>query len=247
MKIENFLFSRLVAAALLLVGSSPLVHSQEEEPLPRRILKWSPADQITWLNSYLAAGMPVDDTLVVLVLSRSSIVLPVLEKKIEETIHSVSPRDLFDSPSIDPQRVIGIAASMIAYAGDAQALQEESKLMKIDEKRFGDLVRLTLFHANNRGNSFTLAYRGFEIGDPAMDTRIAAYVKERVEAKQAVDRGTTFAAWAEAIVEQHDGVPNANQWARDPIASRLEPVDAADFHREMIPLMNAAAKKRPKK
>jgi hypothetical protein len=37
------------------------------------------------------------------------------------------------------------------------------------------LVRNTLLAAQNLRNPFTIAYRGFEIGDPAVDKRIAAW------------------------------------------------------------------------
>jgi hypothetical protein len=81
----------------LMILASPLVNAQEEESLPRRILKWTEGEQIGWLNSYLREGMPVDDTPGMLVLNRSSIVLPVLEHEIEEILSSSSPRDLFMS------------------------------------------------------------------------------------------------------------------------------------------------------
>jgi hypothetical protein len=122
--------------------------------------------------------MQVDgiEPLGVLIRTRGSLVLPMMERKIEEVLKSSSPLDCFTDKTVDPQRFVDLAASNIAHAGDEYALKEVSKLIALDEKRFDLLVRNTLLAAENRRNPFAVAYRGFEIGDPAVDKRIVAWV-----------------------------------------------------------------------
>jgi hypothetical protein len=119
-------FASAVSALIAFSGLFLLV-GQETEPVSSRILKWTETEQIAWLNTYLGDGMPPSDALAMLVLNKSSIALPVLEKKIEEILGSKSPQELFTNPSADPQRVADLAAAAIAYPGDEQALREESK------------------------------------------------------------------------------------------------------------------------
>jgi hypothetical protein len=238
---------RPLAAAIVIAFTSPLyLIGQDETPVSSRILSWSDADQTAWINSYVFDGMPNSDALGILVLNKSALTLPILEKKIEEIVRSSSPRLLFRNPSTDPQRVAGLAASLIAYAGDEWALREESKLMKIDDQRFGDLVNRTLFTALNRGNPFTLAYRGFEIGDPAVDKRIVAWAEKVFAYKDETNHVMTRQWWAEAIVEKNGGVPTATQWNNDPIASRLNPTEDAALHDEMLRLTAETVRKRAK-
>ena len=59
--------------------------------MPLRILKWSQADQVAWIKSYLADGMPGGDELAMLVLNKSSTVLPLLEQEIEAILHAKLP------------------------------------------------------------------------------------------------------------------------------------------------------------
>jgi hypothetical protein len=174
--------------ALATIGLTAITGPQSavgQETLAWRILKWSEADQVSWINSTLDKGMPVDlgGVLNMLVLNKSSLTLPLIEKKIEEVLQSASPLDCFTNKEVDPHQFVEIAAVTITEAGNEQALRTLSKLIKIDDKRFGDLVRLALLHAQNRRNPFTVAYRGFEIGDPALDPKIMAWVEEKLADK----------------------------------------------------------------
>lgn len=51
-------FAAVVVALTLIAVAYPLLFSQEDDSLPRRIVKWSEAEQTAWLNSYLSDGMP---------------------------------------------------------------------------------------------------------------------------------------------------------------------------------------------
>jgi hypothetical protein len=238
-------------SALIAFSSLFLLVGQETEPVSSRILKWTETEQVAWLNAYLADGMPPGDALAMLVLNKSSIALPILEKKIEEILGSKSPQELFNNPSADPQRVADLAAAIIAYAGNEQALREESKLIKIDEQRFGSLVDDILFRAFRHSQPFALVYKGFEIGDPAIDKRIIAWIENEFD----FERGTkdsgrgAFAKqmWAEAMVDRYSGAPTPSQWARDPVASRLKPEDDASLREQMIRLTSEAVFKRLKR
>ena len=186
------------------------------------------------------------DALALLVLNKSAVALPILEKEIEEILHSASTKELFDSPSADPQKVVNTAAAMIEYAGDEQSLLAASKLMKIDAHRFGGMVYVTLLHAGTLRNPFTVAYRGFEIGDSEVDEKIVDWAGQWLKLGEDYDHVRAMRSWAEAMLEKYDGVPNGAQWTEDPIASRLGPAKYPGLHDKMLPFMIEAAQKRSK-
>lgn len=106
------------------------------------ILRKSEAYQIAFIRSDLDQGMQGDnDPPVMLILNRSSLVLPMIEKKIEEVLKSPNPLDCFTDKTVDPQKFVDVAAWSIPSAGDENALREVGRLIAIDEKRFGMLVR----------------------------------------------------------------------------------------------------------
>jgi hypothetical protein len=225
--------------------------AQGQESLARRILRMSEPEQTAYANLVLDQGLQIDNTdpLIMLILNRSSLVLPMMEKKIEEVLKSRSPLDYFTDKTIDPQRFVNVAASNIAYAGDEYALKEASKLIALDEKRFDLLVRNTLLHAETRRNPFTVAYRGFDIGDPAVDKRIVGWIGSQFAQSLAIqfEQGRLKHFWAEAMAEKYGAAPTEVNWANDPIATRIKPELAASLHDEILRLGAEAVAKRPKK
>lgn len=220
-----------------------------QEPLAKRILRMGEADQIAYINSDLDQGMPLDRNapLVTLVLAGSPLVLPMIEKKIEEVLKSPNPQDSFTDKTVDPQKFVNLAAWTIPYAGDEQALKEISKLIAIDEKRFGMLVGNVLGNSQDYRNPFAVAYRGFEIGDPAVDKRIAAWIQLQFANKTEFRLGQLKHWWGEAMAEKYDAAPTEVHWANDPIATRLTPKLAASLHDEILQLGREAFEKRAKK
>jgi len=232
--------------------------TSEQEPLAWRILKWSEADQVSWINTTLAMGIPPElgGALGSLAANKGSLTLPLIEQKIEEVLRSQSPLDLFIDKTIDTQKFIALAVSAITYEGDELALREVSKLLHLDAKRFDDAVEVTMIES--RTNPFLLAYQGFAIGDPALDTRIAAWAEWELAANNKpplppallakrrgkvvlIDPppepdggGATRQSWAEAMVAKYGGVPSEAQWQSDPIASRLSAPMARSLHDDMI-------------
>jgi hypothetical protein len=172
----------------------------------------------------------------VLILGRSSLILPIMEKKIEEVLKSPNPLDCFTDKTADPQKFVDLAAWMIPGAGDEYALREVGKLIAIDEKRFGMLVRNTLLAAENLRNPFTVAYRGFEIGDPAVNKRVVAWIGQEFDDKTEFRQGQLKHWWAEAMVERYGGAPNEVNWASDPIATQIKPELAESLHYEILRL-----------
>jgi hypothetical protein len=146
-------------------------------------------------------------------------VVPLAEKKIEEVLKSTSPATRFADSTVDPEKFVANAVGLIRGAGDENALKAASQLMKIDEARFGFMVGNILFNAMGYRNPFTVAYRGLAIGDPATDSRIA----EWTEAQLSQGVKSTQQSWAEAMLDKYSVVPNADQWATDPVAMRLSP------------------------
>jgi len=193
--------------------------------------------------------------LTMLILNKSEVTLPLIERKIEEVLRSASPLECFTDKSVDPQKFVDLAAAMIVYAGDEQALKEASKLMKIDEKRFGWMVGRILQQAGPYRNPFSVAYRGFEIGDPAVDSRIAPWFESRLDRAEALVRqpgvgATDFEVrrlrqwWGEAVVEKYGGVPTESQWTADPLAQRLTAPRAEVLHDDVMRAAREAVQKR---
>ncbi len=242
-------FSRIVIAGMTIVAAAAQQPVARQEPLAKGILSMSEADQIAYTHSDLDQGMPIDQNapLGTLVLTRSSLVLPIIGKKIEEVLKSPNPLDCFTDKAVDPQRFVDLAASTIAYAGDEQALKEISKLIAIDEKRFGRLVAFTLINAEIYRNPFTVAYRGFYIGDPALDKRIGAWAELQFANKTDFRQGQLKHWWAAAMAEKYGAAPTEVHWANDPIATRLPPELAASLHDEILQLGREAFEKRAKK
>jgi hypothetical protein len=148
---------------------------------------------------------------------KSSITVPLVERKIEEVLRSMDPASCFSTANVDPKIFVREASYLIAGAGNETALKAIGQLMEIDEARFGGMVSSTLFSVPGNRNPFTVAYRGFAIGEPAVDRRLG----EWAEAALARNAQSTQEAWAAAMLEKYTLVPTAERWATDPIATRL--------------------------
>jgi hypothetical protein len=108
-------------------------------------------------------------------------------------------------------------------------------------------VNLALLNAVTYRNPFAVAYRGFEIGDLAVDKRIVAWAEQQLADKSEFTRRQLKHMWAEAMAEKYGAAPSEVNWANDPIASRITPELAASLHDEMLRLGAEAFEKRGKK
>lgn len=218
------------------------------EPTVHEILDLSGADQLAYLDRELNEGLPYhpSNPVMTLIVGQSALVLPVIERKIEEVLHSSKPQECFTDKSVDPRKFVDSAASYITQAGNEYALQALSKLVALDEQRFGILVRNTMYHAQNQRNPFIVAYRGLDIGNPAVDKRILAWVEEEFDNKTEFWHGRLTQWWAEAMVEKYRGRPTETDWHFDPIASRIKRHVADSVHDDVIKLAAQAAASRDK-
>ena len=218
------MLTRTAVVATIVCAMLPGAPAQDKRgpnPTARNLDQWSDADLTTWMRSALDLGLPdeLGDYMSAALKYRGAIVVPLTEKKIEEVLRSTSPATCFSDPSVDPGKFVREAVAVIRGAGDENALKAASQLMKIDEARFGWTVGNILSNGMGYRNPFTVAYRGFAIGDPAIDSRIA----EWTEALLSQNHKSTQQDWAEAMLDRYSVVPNADQWSTDPIASRLSP------------------------
>ncbi len=94
---------------------------------------------------------------------------------------------------------------------------------------------------------FPVAYRGFEIGDPAVDKKIAAWIELQFANKTEFSQRQLKSWWAEAMAEKYGAAPTEVNWANDPIATRFRPELAASLHDEILQLGREAFEKRAKK
>jgi hypothetical protein len=231
-------------------AQQPSARTQDtQESLSQRILRASEADQLAYFNLRLNQGLrPVDDDAAgSLALGRSSVFLPILERKIEEVLRSGRPQDCFTDKDADPKYFVGAGASWIAAPGDEYAMKEIAKLVAIDEQRFGRLVTGVLYSAQNRRNPFAVAYKGLDIGDAKVDKRIVAWAEEELEDKTEFWQGQLRHWWAEAMVEKYGEVPLEDKWAEDPIASRLDRKITDSLHDDVLRLAVEVREKQSKK
>jgi hypothetical protein len=239
-QVVGFVFGVLAFAA----ASATEICAQQT--LPSKILTLSDAEQVAFTNSYLDQGMPVGEDFILLVLNRSSLVLPILEMKIEQVLKSPNPRECFSNKEVDPQRVVAMAASAISSAADEQALKEASKLLKLDDKRFDWMVETTLSHLAS-GNPFVLAYKGADMGDPALDKGIARWADSMFRRRSYDSPGSLERRWADVMVDRYRGVPIQSEWASDPIVSRMSPAIVESMRRDMFRFFQVAWEKHPRR
>jgi hypothetical protein len=217
-------------AVLLILLAGPL---GAQVPSARHILELSESEQAKFVNETIDAGFPDGsaDQMTMLIINRSALVLPLLERRVVVELRS-------QSPSKD---VIATATEMIAYAGNDHAFQTISRLIAIDADRFGPLVERTLDNAMDFRNPFTLAYRRLEIGDEAISRRIAAWA----DARLATNRMQRL--WAEAMVDRYQRVPDGEQWANDPLAVRLNTSLPQQLRESVVGFAKEASARRGKR
>jgi hypothetical protein len=238
-----------VAAVTLFAQQQAAPTGDTGDRFADRLNSMSEAEQIAYVNSAFDRGMPPElvDGVAVLLQTHSAVVLPVLESRIEETLKSASPVDSFTDKTVTPQKVIDLTAQDIAWAGDENALKAISRLIAIDEKRFGRLINGALISAEPRRNPFVVAYSGFELREAATDRRIAAWAEQQFDDRSDHRQRELKRLWAEAMAEKYGHAPNEVDWANDPIATRLNPSLAASLHDEIFRLGAEAAAARAKK
>jgi hypothetical protein len=213
----------------------------------KRILRASDAEQVAAVRAFLDEGLrPVAQEQGIQALARahSELVLPVLEKKIEEVLRSQNPLDSFSNKNANPDLVIYQTASYISEGDAGVAMAELSKLVSLDEKRFAIYVFKTLSSLAVHENAFTLAYKGFDNGIPALSRAIFAWPKSILEGPTH-SNAPHWAQWADVLVERYRGVPIGPEWASDPIVSRLTPARAETLQPEMLRLAQDAWERSP--
>ena len=167
------------------------------------------------------------DRFSLLLVNRSALVIPLIESKIETELGSSSRSERF----------IELASAMIAYAGDEYSVRAISKLIRIDEERFGTLVGRTLDNAGKWRNPFGVAYRALDLGDGA----VARYTTAWAEAALTLNRMQR--TWAEAMVVRYGKVPDESVWDTDPIASRIKDRVSPDLRKSVVRFATEAQKK----
>jgi hypothetical protein len=264
MKITPMIASGL---ALALAGFPRAAGQNTPDTPPWRLLRASEGEQIAAVDQALDHGLPPGEAnlITLLIINKSSLVLPRFELKIQQVLNSASPQECFTNKDVDPQKFVLYASLAITEAGDEYALREISKLMRLDERRFGKLVTNTLFASRDYAtshNPFVVAYRAFALGDPALDQRIIAWAEaqlstdpeERASEQEISRRFRTplnpppsddfKRLWADAMLDRYGGVPTDAQWTADPIASRLSAPLAESLHRDVPRFAREALEKR---
>ena len=222
---------RLTTQMLISIATAWLALAQSQPTRSaRNILDLTQNEQIQFINTSLEQSWPEDrtDAMTMLVINRSSLIVPILESRIEELL-KLHPT---------AQRLIDIASEMIAYAGDEESLKAIAKLMAIDGERFAPLVGNALTHSMNCRNPFTVAYRGLEIGDEAIARSTIAW------AESALASTRMRRAWAEAMLDRHGKAPGETQWASDSIASRLRNSASVELRQTVLGFAAEAQRKR---
>jgi hypothetical protein len=199
----------------------------------KSILQVSEAEQVEFVKSTLEQHFPENqgDRFSLLLVNRSKLVVPLIEAKIETELESPARSERF----------IDLASAMIAYAGDEHSIRAITKLVHIDERRFGMFIGRTLDNALKWGNPFGVAYQALDMGD----STVARHTTAWAESALASDRMQR--AWAEALLDRHGKVPGDAEWTADPIASRLSDRASPEFRRTVLRMAEDALRKRERK
>jgi hypothetical protein len=198
----------------------------------KSILQMSDAKQEAFAKSVLDQHFPDNegDKFSLLLVNRSTLVVPLIESKIEAELGSDSRAEKF----------IDLATAMIAYAGDQHAVRAISTLIHIDEKRFGTFIGRVLDNAVKWGNPFGVAYQALDLGDGT----VTGYTIAWVEA--ALTSNRMQRTWAEAMVVRYGKVPDESVWTTDPIASRLKDRASPELRQSVVRFAVEAQNKQQK-
>jgi hypothetical protein len=220
----------ICAASLLQVC---VAQTAKDAETVKSILRVSEAEQVEFVKSVLEQHFPENegDRFSLLLVNRSALVVPLIESKIETELGSASRSERF----------IELASAMIAYAGDEHSVRAISKLIRIDERRFGTFIGRTLDNAGKWRNPFGVAYQALDLGDGT----VAGYTTMWAEAALTSDRMQRV--WAEAMLDRYGKVvPSETEWAQDPIASRLKDRASPELRQSVVRFAAEAQSKREK-
>jgi len=217
----------ICAASLLQVCVAQTARDAETV---KSILQMPEAEQVAFAKSVLEHHFPEGegDRFSLLLVNRSALVIPLIESKIEAELGS----------ALRSEQFIDLASAMIAYAGDEYSVRAISKLIRIDERRFGTFIGRTLDNAGKWGNPFGVVYQALDLGDGA----VAGYTTAWAEAALLSNRMQR--TWAEAMIVRYGKVPDESVWATDPIASRLKDRASPELRQSVFQLATEAQSKR---
>lgn len=149
------------------------------------VLQITEAEQTEFASSYIDRGMPPGvsaTTFADLVSHRSSIVIPMIERKIENVLSSTSSAGLFSKESIDPTIFAARAGSMIAHAGNIEAIRAVTSLIRINRSRFAHLAVETFGNALRMGlNPMSLGYEALALDDRDLDPLVVNWASSALD------------------------------------------------------------------
>jgi hypothetical protein len=225
-----------ITLAMIFAGSLLQVcvaQTAKDAETVKSILRVSEAEQVEFVKSVLEQHFPENegDRFSLLLINRSALVVPLIESTIESELGRASRSERF----------IDLASTMIAYAGNEHSVRAISRLIRIDERRFGTLIGRTLDNAGKWGNPFGVAYQALDLGDGT----VAGYTAAWAESALASDR--MHRAWAEAMLERYGRAPSESEWAQDPIASRLKDRASPELRYSVMRFATEGQSKREKR
>jgi hypothetical protein len=214
------------------------------DPPLNGVLQLTEAEQTDFASSYINRGMPQDasaNTFAYLVTYRSSTVIPMIERKIENVLSSTSPSRLFSNESVDPRIFVARAGGTIAYVGNIEAIRAVASLMKIDKGQFDHLVAETLGNALRMSqNPMSVAYEALGLADPDLDPLIVNWASSALASPEA--EWAAVRPLAQAMLIRYAAVPTDAQWMSDPIVSRLPAERARAVHDKVLTLAETLRK-----
>src|ERR1017187_8894041 len=181
-----------ITLAMIFAGSLLQVcvaQTAKDAETVKSILQVSEAEQVEFVKSVLEQHFPENegDRFSLLLVNRSALVVPLIESKIEAELGSSSRSERF----------IELASAMIAYAGDEPSVRAISKLIRIDESRFGPFIGRTLDNAGKWRNPFEVAYQALDLGDGTVTGYTTAW------AEAALTSNRMQRTWAEAMLDKY--------------------------------------------
>src|SRR4051812_47084716 len=119
MRFRSFLKSVILWGSAI---TAPAAYQEPPDTPPWRLLKATETEQIAAIDDALNRGLPPENSIGLLTVNRPGLVLPMIEKKIEEVLLSPTPGRCFTIGDIDPNGFVTLASYTIASTGSEEAL-----------------------------------------------------------------------------------------------------------------------------
>jgi hypothetical protein len=169
------------------------------------------------------------DELLTLAIQHSDIAVPELKRRLRAA--SQKHREKLDSKN-------SVYGDALAYVANELAVDALCDLCGENIDLFCPYLERSLDYAEGRRNSFSLAYHAIERPETPVQESVAHWTNSVISFPHFQQR------LAEAMLDKYQRVPNEDEWASDPIASRIKDQVSPKLRQKIMSLATEAQSKR---